>query len=131
MPELNTINVQRMYRGIAAKHLEAVRRGIEAAALAGERQAKINASAGAHRKNTPTPATRYVTGPARISGNLVRNITHDRVTRTGTVFVSKVGIAGGAPYGKWVEALGYEFIKPTYGFLEEIVVPIIRAEMKI
>ena len=40
-----------------------------------EKQAKINASAGAHRYGTPTPA-RPGTGPAVISGNLRRSLTH-------------------------------------------------------
>jgi hypothetical protein len=54
-------------------------------ALAIETEAKRNASQGSHAYGTPTPA-RPGAGPARISGTLVRSITHSNPT---------VGIAGG------------------------------------
>lgn len=60
-----------------------------------EKQAKINASAGAHRYGTPTPA-RPGTGPAVISGNLRRSITHSPVALVGpSVWETRVGTAVG------------------------------------
>lgn len=51
-------------------------------ATAIEKQAKINASVGSHRYGTPTPA-RPGTGPAVISGNLRRSLTHEPVRMLG------------------------------------------------
>jgi hypothetical protein len=51
-------------------------------AVALEKQAKINASVGSHKYGTPTPA-RPGTGPAVISGNLRRSITHEKVAELG------------------------------------------------
>lgn len=67
-----------------------------------EKQAKINASAGAHRYGTPTPA-RPGTGPAVISGNLRRSITHSPMALVGpSVWETRVGTAVGfyPGYGK-------------------------------
>lgn len=66
-----------------------------------ERQAKINASNGAHKLGTPTPA-RPGEGPAVISGNLRRSITHSPIKRVGDAWETRVGTAIGfpAPYGK-------------------------------
>lgn len=47
-----------------------------------EKQAKTNASAGAHRYGTKTPASPG-SGPAVISGTLRRSITHDPVRHLG------------------------------------------------
>jgi hypothetical protein len=67
-------------------------------ALAVERQAKINASSGEHALRTKTPASRG-SGPARISGTLVRSITHSEVTPSVGGWEVKVGTAGGLfPY---------------------------------
>jgi hypothetical protein len=64
-------------------------------ALAIETEAKNNASQGSHAYGTPTPASPGG-GPARISGTLVRSITHTepRPTLTGGVEI-RVGPAGG------------------------------------
>jgi len=128
--EFTTAAVVRLEARLSATTGIAMQQAVLAVALAGERQAKLNASSGAHRKGTKTPATRYETGPARISGNLVRSVTHDRVTREGTVFTTRIGVAGSAPYGKWVEKLGYEFMAPTSRFLKTIVVPVAEAAFR-
>jgi hypothetical protein len=104
-------------------------------ALAIERQAKINASNGAHPFGTPTPATRG-SGPARISGTLVRSITHTRVRPTGGGWECQVGTAQGMfpPYGKnrtpsslyglYLETeLDYPFLEPAFHFGCHVVAP--------
>lgn len=63
-------------------------------ALVVEKQAKINASSGAHKYGTKTPA-RPGTGPAVISGTLRRAITHTPVTFTGGEFSCFVGMGVG------------------------------------
>jgi hypothetical protein len=73
--------------------------GLTAVALAVERQAKINASNGEHPYRTPTPSPGDPEGPARISGSLVRSITHSGVERTAIGWAVKVGMAPGLyPY---------------------------------
>lgn len=115
-----------------------------------ERQAKINASNGAHRYGTPTPA-RPGEGPARISGNLARSITHSPITRTAEGWETKVGTAvgfhppyprrsrdGGPPkrtpankYGYYLERTGlrngarYPFLGPAARFGADIAAPTI------
>lgn len=64
-------------------------------ALVVEKQAKINARTGSHKYGTPTPA-RPGTGPATISGNLRRSITHEPIVRDSAGGYSiKVGTAIG------------------------------------
>jgi hypothetical protein len=63
-------------------------------ALAVERQAKINASSGEHALRTKTPA-HPGSGPARISGTLVRSITHSEAKPTAGGWEIKVGTASG------------------------------------
>lgn len=58
------------------------------------RQAKINASTGSHAYGTPTPASRG-TGPARISGTLVRSIDRSTVTRQVYGWLCQVGTTSG------------------------------------
>ncbi|HEY0419978.1 MAG TPA: hypothetical protein VGC80_10715, partial [Acetobacteraceae bacterium] len=71
------------------------RQGLAAVGLAIEKQAKINASNGSHRYWTPTPATPGL-GPARISGTLVRSITHTNPMPTATFgWEMKIGLAAG------------------------------------
>ena len=67
---------------------------LTAAALEIEQRAKKNASNGSHPYGTRTPASPG-SGPARISGTLVRSITHDPPLRTGLGWETKVGTAGG------------------------------------
>lgn len=96
-----------------------------------ERQAKINASVGAHKRGTPTPASPG-TGPAVISGTLRRSITHTPVVWAGGGWETKVGTATGftPPYGRTpanrygliLEKEGlrngatYPFLLPAYRF---------------
>lgn len=71
------------------------RLALEPLALAIERQAKINASAGSHKYGTPTPASPG-SGPAVISGNLRRSITHSPITQIAPGhWQTKVGTAVG------------------------------------
>lgn len=92
-----------------------------------ERQAKINASNGAHKLGTPTPARRGE-GPAVISGNLRRSITHSPITKVSDAWETKVGTAIGfpSPYGKNTPAsqygltletiLNFPFLLPAFKF---------------
>jgi hypothetical protein len=63
-------------------------------ALVVEKQAKINASSGAHKYGTKTPA-KPGTGPAVISGTLRRAITHTPVKFVGGEFSCYVGMGTG------------------------------------
>lgn len=109
------------------------------AQLAGaiERQAKVNASSGSHKRGTPTPAVPGA-GPAVISGTLRRSITHSPIIRSGAGWETKVGTAVGIspPYGrtpasKYGLALetglrsgaAYPFLHPAYRFGITIVAP--------
>ena len=104
-------------------------------ALVVEKQAKINASSGAHKYGTPTPA-RPGTGPAVISGTLRRAITHTPVKSTGSEFFCYVGMAVGSypkypgitsrtpanKYAMYLEKTGlrngmrYPFLIPAFKF---------------
>lgn len=113
------------------------RRFVTQLALAVERQAKVNASNGAHKRNTPTPASPG-SGPAVISGTLRRSLTHSPVMFTGGGWETKVGTAvgftpkyGRTPankYGLYLETglkngTTYPFLKPAYDFGVRIVAP--------
>ena len=77
------------------------REALVAIAVALEKQAKINASVGSHPYRTATPASPG-TGPAVISGNLRRSLTHEPVLAIGPGhFRTRVGTATGfyPPYG--------------------------------
>jgi hypothetical protein len=102
-----------------------------------ERQAKINASVGAHRRGTPTPA-RPGTGPAVISGTLRRSLTHGQPARTATGWQVKVGTGvgftpsyGRTPanrYGYYLETglrngSTYPFLLPAAQFVMRIAAP--------
>jgi hypothetical protein len=113
------------------------RRFVTQLALVVERQAKINASVGAHRRGTPTPASPGA-GPAVISGTLRRSITHSPVVFTGGGWETKVGTAVGftPPYGRtpanrygfYLETglkngATYPFLKPAYSFGLRVAAP--------
>lgn len=113
------------------------RRVLTQLALAVERQAKINASVGAHKRGTKTPASPG-TGPAVISGTLRRSLTHSPVVFTGGGWETKVGTAVGftPPYGRtpsnkygfYLETglkngSVYPFLKPAYDFGVRVVAP--------
>lgn len=106
-------------------------------ALAVERQAKVNASSGSHRRNTPTPASPG-SGPAVISGTLRRSLTHSPIVFTGGGWETKVGTGVGMtpPYGRtpsskygfYLETglkngATYPFLKPAFDFGVRIVAP--------
>lgn len=137
------LTTQAMARGAAA---------LETVALAIEKQAKINASNGQHPYGTRTPASPG-TGPARISGTLVRSITHSPVERSERGWMTRVGLAGGlyphyqygrrgnrrshgrrsetpsSRYGKYLETglrngSTYPFLGPAVEFGRHIVAPV-------
>ncbi|MFG2412268.1 hypothetical protein [Streptomyces goshikiensis] len=108
-----------------------------------ERQAKVNASNGAHKRGTPTPASPG-TGPAVISGTLRRSITHSPVTLTGAGWETKVGTGAGIspPYGRTPASRyglaletglrngsTFPFLKPAYQFGITIVAPQLYASI--
>lgn len=102
-----------------------------------ERQAKVNASSGSHKRGTPTPA-QPGSGPAVVSGTLRRSITHSPITLTAGGWETKVGTAAGIspPYGrtpasKYGLALEnglrngnvFPFLRPAYRFGITVVAP--------
>lgn len=129
-------------------------KGLTALAVVVEKQAKINASVGSHKYGTRTPAWPG-TGPAVISGNLRRSITHDRVSRDVTGdWVTRVGPAmgffppypyhsrsGGAAkrtsadkYGFYLEnglrnGAKYPWLKPAAEFAARTAEPVIAAAL--
>lgn len=92
----------RMFDKVGRAHEVKSAKALTELALVVEKQAKINASSGAHRLGTVTPA-RPGTGPAVISGTLRRSVTHTpvRLTTLGK-FEIKVGMGTGVypPYSK-------------------------------
>lgn len=101
MPELHPGTFTAVFARVAAEGDAKSRIALEPLAVAVERQAKINASSGTHKRGTPTPA-RPGSGPAIISGTLRRSITHSPVTRIASGWETRVGTAVGftPPYGK-------------------------------
>ncbi|MCT9092840.1 hypothetical protein N4G70_28805 [Streptomyces sp. ASQP_92] len=102
-----------------------------------ERQAKVNASSGAHKRGTPTPA-RSGSGPAVVSGTLRRSITHSPIVSYGAGWETKVGTGAGImpPYGRSPASVYglaletglrngavYPFLGPAYRFGITIVAP--------
>jgi len=116
-------------------------------ALVVEKQAKINASSGAHKPYTPTPA-RPGTGPAVISGTLRRAITHTPVKFTGGEFSCFVGMGVGfyptyggvksrtpaSKYAMYLEKTGlrngarYPFLIPAFKFAVGVPAQLIYKE---
>lgn len=132
MPELAPGMLRAVFVKLAAEGEARGRVALEPVALAIERQAKINASTGEHRYRTKTPAYPG-SGPARISGTLVRSITHSPVVRTALGWETKVGLAPGlyphysrrtpsSKYGYYLEIKGlrngnrYPFLVPAFKF---------------
>lgn len=108
--ELSPAALRAVFAHLAATSEVAAAAGLEPLAAAVERQAKINASSGEHRRGTPTPA-HAGSGPARISGTLVRSLTHTRPQRTATGWECRVGTATGlyAPYNRRTPANRYGY----------------------
>lgn len=130
MPELRPGVFLRVFTEIEREGQIKTRTVLTRLALVIERQAKINASVGAHKRGTPTPASPG-TGPAVISGTLRRSITHTTAVFTGRGWETKVGTAVGfnPPYGRtpankygyYLEnglknGTTYPFLMPAYRF---------------
>ena len=137
MAELRPGTFTRLFAEVSREGQLKSRRFLTQLALAVERQAKVNASVGAHKRGTPTPATPG-TGPAVITGTLRRAITHSPVVFTGGGWETKVGTAVGFTpprsrtpanqYGFYLETglkngATYPFLKPAYDFGVRIVAP--------
>lgn len=101
MPELRPGAFTRIFTEINREGQAKTRTVLTQLANAIERQAKVNATVGAHKRGTPTPA-RPGTGPAVISGTLRRSLTHSPVVFNGSGWETKVGTATGftPPYGR-------------------------------
>ena len=82
--------VRDLLNRVTMTHQERAMMSLRALVLEVEKEAKLNASEGAHKRGTPSPAVPGH-GPAVISGDLRRSITHTRVTKTR--MWSKVGPA--------------------------------------
>lgn len=119
-----------MFTKAAAEVLVKIPLALTPVALAIENEAKRNASQGSHAYGTKTPA-RPGGGPARISGTLVRSITHSNPTVSVTGGISiRVGPEGGlysphnrrtpsSKYGYYLETglrngSVYPFLKPAF-----------------
>ncbi|MDX3243663.1 hypothetical protein [Streptomyces sp. ME18-1-4] len=137
MAELRPGVFLRLFAEIDADAKLKTHRVITQLALAIERQAKINASVGAHKRGTRTPASPG-TGPAVISGTLRRSITHSPVVFTGGGWETKVGTGVGftPPYGRtpaskygfYLETglkngATYPFLRPAFDFGVRVVAP--------
>lgn len=114
-------------------------------ALVVEKQAKINASTGAHKYGTRTPA-KPGTGPAVISGTLRRAITHTPVKYIGGEFSCYVGMGVGSfpnygtkktpanKYAMYLEKTGlrngakYPFLIPAFTFAMKVPARLIYQE---
>lgn len=95
------------------------RLALEPLALAVEKQAKINASSGAHLYGTKTPAYPN-SGPAVISGNLRRSITHTPIKLGSQGWETKVGTAVGFyPSGHGYPQTGKKTASNKYGYYLE------------
>lgn len=129
-----------LFARVAAEGKARAPRALTALALAIERQAKINATGGTHRRGTPTPAVPG-TGPAIISGTGRRAITHTTPVRFHYGWVCKVGMGTGfyPPYGKtpadkYMSILergetrngnAYPFLDPAFRFGVRFVAPVV------
>lgn len=94
MPEVSAAAFRRLFAHLERTADTTVRSGLLAVAEAQVEQAKTNASNGSHPWGTPTPASPG-SGPARISGTLVRSIVHTAVVPWGGGFETKVGLKPG------------------------------------
>lgn len=106
----------RLFTTAGAKVIAKMAAALEPVALAVETEAKRNASNGSHPRGTRTPA-RPGSGPARISGTLVRSITHSKPEPTSTGGIAiRVGPEAGLypPYGRRRTA------SSTYGMYLEL-----------
>lgn len=152
MPELTPGAIRRTMLELATITEARLPAALTAIADAVVKQAVINASTGAHPYGTPTPA-RPGTGPARISGTLVRSITASQAQATALGWEIHVGLTRGlyptyrgptgsftsktssAEYGEYLETGGlrngaaYPFLLPAFHHAVRIVTPIVMNEM--
>lgn len=148
MPEPLVLGtMSRLFTELAARSEATVPPALTAVALAVERQAKLNASNGEHPPRTPTPSSGDPAGPARISGSLVRAITHTPVQRTALGWEVKVGMAPGlypyynrstpsSLYAYYLEVTGvgksrrtFPFLGPAFHMVARVSVYTIFAEL--
>lgn len=137
MGELTPGTFTRIFAEIERAGQIKARTSLSRIADAVEKQAKINASSGSHRRGTPTPA-RPGSGPAIITGTLRRSLTHSPVAFTGGGWETKVGTAGGltppggrtasSKYGLYLETglkngATYPFLGPADRFVRTVVAP--------
>lgn len=137
MGELRPGTFTRIFAEVEREGQLKARRVLTGVALAVERQAKINASVGSHKRNTKTPASPG-TGPAVISGTLRRSLSHSPLIFNGHGWETKVGTAvgftpsyGRTPanrYGFYLETglkngSVYPFLKPAADFGMRVVAP--------
>jgi hypothetical protein len=112
-----------LFANLTAEQQARTKKAMTALALVVERQAKTNLSGFSHRYGTPTPA-RPGEGPAKISGNLARSVTHTPAERTGTAWVVLVGTGVGF-YPTYTTKRGRVFRGKTpanvYGRILEVV----------
>ena len=111
-------------------------------ALMVERQAKVNASNGEHPYGTRTPSSGDPTGPARVSGTLVRSITHSEPQHNGTGWEVLVGMAAGlypwydrktsaSEYAYYLEVTGvrggrrYPFLEPALTYAVHVGIDVV------
>lgn len=141
VPELRPGEFTAIFAKLSAEGEIRGRIALEPLANAVEKQAKINASSGRHAYGTPTPA-HPGSGPAVISGNLRRSITHSPIVQVGTGWETKVGTGVGftPPYGRtpanrygfYLETglrngSKYPFLVPAFHFAVRIAAPTIYA----
>lgn len=131
MPELRPGIFTMGFARLDAEGMIRGRIGLEELAKAVEKQAKINASNGQHKRGTPTPA-KPGEGPARISGTLRNSLDHSPITKDATGWSTKVGPKVGQfsdyntrtpadQYGYYLETglkngAKYPFLKPAAEF---------------
>jgi hypothetical protein len=127
----------RLMTEITAQGSLRTRRVLTGLANVVEKQAKTNASSGSHAYGTPTPASPG-SGPARISGTLVKSITHTDIVPNGLGWECKVGTGAGftspysktpsSKYGLFLETglkngATYPFLKPAAKFGWTVAAP--------
>lgn len=138
MPELRPGAFTRLFTEIEASQEVKTHKVITAIALVAERQAKINASSGSHKRGTPTPA-RPGSGPAVVSGTLRRSLTHTEAAKIpggwqiklgpGAGFTPPYGKTPASQYGEILEKTGlrngatYPFLVPAAQFAMRVAAP--------
>ena len=145
MRELQPGAMTRVMLELAAVTDIKLQAALTAVAEAVRKQAVINASTGAHPYGTPTPA-RPGTGPARISGTLVRSIAQSDLKRTPTGWEIRVGLLHGLyptyrghrgaftsktpshEYGGYLEPR-FPWLLPAFHHGVHIVTPVVMAKL--